>query len=157
LRVVFEARSGPVRRDVSPVARYFFSLGFLSETARPALPTQPPPPATLAPCTGHPPGPVASRGPARRVGPTKVPRETPETMHPCHGIRGCPWHGVGGKVQISKFRGGRQTVLRDESLVSSVSRSVPAASSISALRMQGVDAIVRHVRERTRLCSKYER
>jgi hypothetical protein len=140
---------------VFPVARYFISLGFLSETACPALPARPPP-ATLAPRAGCPPRPVASRGPARRVGPTTVPRETAKTMHPCHGIRGWPWHGVGGKIQISKFRGGRQTVLRDESLVSSVSRSVPAASSISALRRQGVDAIVRHVRERTGLCSECE-
>jgi hypothetical protein len=22
--------------------------------------------------------------------------QTAETMHPCHDIRGCPWHGVGG-------------------------------------------------------------
>jgi hypothetical protein len=48
-------------------------------------------------------------------------------------------------------------VLRDESLVSSVSRSVPVALSISDLRRQGVDVIVRHVRERTGLCSECER
>jgi hypothetical protein len=86
--------------------------------------------AMLAPCVGCPPGPVVSCGLARRVGPTTVPREIDETMHPCHGIHGCPWHGVGGKIQISKFWGGWQTVLHNESLVSSVSRSVPTTSSI---------------------------
>jgi hypothetical protein len=87
----------------------------------------------LVPRIGRPPGPVASRGPARRVGPTIAPREIAETMHPCHGIRGWPWLGLDRKIQISQFRGERQTVVLDKSLFSSVFRSVLVALSISDL------------------------
>jgi hypothetical protein len=112
------------------LARPSFGNALFFEPSRPTLPAWPDPrhARTASKLSS---GPVASRGPGRCVGSPTTPRETSETMHSCHAPQRWTWHGLGGKIQIFGFlkgtQRGWQMVIFDESLFSSVSRSVLSA------------------------------
>jgi hypothetical protein len=126
---LFEALLALVKRDTAPSRATIFHDALLSDAACPA---RSPPMLALYSGSSWDPSLLAALFIAWGPPPTG------ETTHPCHAACGWPWHGLGGKIQIAGFsrntQRGWQTVNLDESVFSSMSHSVPVASSIFDLQ-----------------------